>query len=45
LTWPRLKKYMGADPEISQEQTKVAYRKSVDLYLDSFDKWSAMIKN
>jgi hypothetical protein len=42
-SWQTLQKYMGPKPEINQDQTKEAYRKAVQLYLASFDKWSGMI--
>lgn len=42
-TWSTLKKYMSVGtetkPEISQEETRQAYKTATELYLASFDKW------
>jgi len=42
-TWSVLKKYLGPNPEITQDETKHAYEETVQKYLESFDVWSNML--
>lgn len=45
-TWTVLNDdYYGPDPSVTQEKTKVGYGKTVDKYLESFDKWSDKLRN
>ena len=44
LTWKVLSRYYGLHPEISQDQTELAYTKTVKKYLESFDKWSSLLR-
>ena len=43
-TWKVLSRYYGLHPEISQDQTELVYTKTVKKYLDSFDKWSSLLR-
>lgn len=38
-TYEVLKKYMGPAPEITQDNTKEATKKMIDLYMKSFAAW------
>ena len=42
-TWPLLSKYIGAEPQISQDETKVVYENVVKQYLEYFDLWSGAL--
>lgn len=44
-TWSLLRNYYGPDASITQEKTKVLYGKIVNKYLESFGKWSDMLRN
>lgn len=44
-TWSVLKDYYGPNPIISQDKTKVSYDKMVQKYMESFDKWSNLLRN
>ena len=39
-----LSQYYGEHPEVSQNETKLVYAKTVKKYLESFDKWSTMLR-
>ena len=43
-TWMVLSQYYGEHPEVSQNETKLVYAKTVKKYLESFDKWSTMLR-
>lgn len=42
-TWSILKNYVGPDPAITQERTRLKYRKAVEKYIASFDQWSSKL--
>lgn len=42
-TWTLLEKYLGPDPKISQDETKIVYEKVVKQYLEFFDLWSGAL--
>ena len=43
-TWVVLSQYYGEHPDVSQNETKLVYAKTVKKYLESFDKWSSMLR-
>lgn len=43
VTWNVLVKYLGSDPEITQDMTKHIYEEMVQKYLQGFDIWSTML--
>lgn len=42
-TWSVLERYYGANPDITQAATAVAYEKTVQEYVESFDSWSSLV--
>jgi hypothetical protein len=44
-TWSVLSDYYGSDPKITQDKTKVVYDETVKKYLESFDKWSSLLRS
>lgn len=43
-TWLHLQDYYGPTPKISQKKTEIAYQNTTKKYLESFDKWSDMLR-
>eukprot|EP00957_Ditylum_brightwellii_P027031 2044174-Ditylum_brightwellii.AAC.1 len=44
-TWPVLSDYYGPEPNNTQDKTKAVYGETVKKYLESFDKWSTLLRN